>query len=54
MPPNFTVPGMKPDGTAKVIDHLQARLVTLIDLQLTLKHIHWNVVGPGVHRACTR
>ena len=52
MPPNFTVPGMKPDDAAKVIDHLQARLVTLIDLQLTLKHIHWNVVGPafiGVH-----
>jgi starvation-inducible DNA-binding protein len=27
-------------------------MVALIDLQLTLKHIHWNVVGPnfiGVH-----
>lgn len=22
------------------------RLVSLIDLGLTLKHIHWNVVGP--------
>ena len=25
---------------------LQQRLVALIDLELTLKHIHWNVVGP--------
>jgi starvation-inducible DNA-binding protein len=31
---------------------LEKRLVALIDLQLTLKHVHWNVVGPnfiGVH-----
>ena len=52
MPPNFTVPGMSQDDAVKVIDRLQGRLVTLIDLQLTLKHIHWNVVGPafiGVH-----
>ena len=26
---------------------LQQRLVALIDLGLTLKHIHWNVVGPN-------
>lgn len=26
---------------------LQDRLVSLLDLQLTLKHIHWNVVGPN-------
>lgn len=26
---------------------LQQRLVSLVDLRLTLKHIHWNVVGPG-------
>jgi len=41
------------DATAeKVRTHLQERLVALIDLQLTLKHVHWNVVGPnfiGVH-----
>ena len=52
MPPKFTVPGMSQDDAVKVIDLLQGRLVTLIDLQLTLKHIHWNVVGPafiGVH-----
>ena len=32
---------------------LQQRLVSLLDLALTLKHIHWNVVGPnfiGVHQ----
>ena len=35
------------DATAeKVRTHLQERLVALIDLQLTLKHVHWNVVGP--------
>jgi starvation-inducible DNA-binding protein len=31
---------------------LQQRLIALLDLGLTLKHIHWNVVGPnfiGVH-----
>ena len=46
MPPKFTVPGMSQDDADKVIDLLQGRLVTLTDLQLTLKHIHWNVVGP--------
>ena len=49
----FTVPGMKPDDGAAVAEVLQKRLITLIDLSLTLKHIHWNVVGPtfiGVHQ----
>ena len=49
----FTVPGMKPDDGAAVAEMLQDRLVTLIDLSLTLKHVHWNVVGPsfiGVHQ----
>lgn len=26
---------------------LQERLAALIDLSLTLKHVHWNVIGPG-------
>lgn len=43
----FTPVGIKSDDAAKVSDILQARLNGLIDLQLTLKHIHWNVVGPG-------
>jgi starvation-inducible DNA-binding protein len=26
---------------------LPGRLVSMLDLTLTLKHVHWNVVGPG-------
>jgi len=51
--PAYTVPGMKPDTAAEVIGLLQERLNALNDLALTLKHIHWNVIGPhfiGVHR----
>jgi starvation-inducible DNA-binding protein len=51
-PGRYTVPGMKQDDAARVAELLQQRLVSLTDLQLTLKHIHWNVVGPnfiGVH-----
>jgi starvation-inducible DNA-binding protein len=40
-----TVPGMDQDRTQAALDILQERLVALIDLHLTLKHIHWNVVG---------
>lgn len=43
---NFTVPGMKSAPAADVIGILEERMVATIDLQLTLKHIHWNVVGP--------
>jgi starvation-inducible DNA-binding protein len=48
----YTVPGMKSDAAGRVIKLLQARLNSLNDLALTLKHVHWNVVGPsfiGVH-----
>jgi len=48
----FTVPGLDQKKADQVAKRLQQRLVALIDLQLTLKHIHWNVVGPsfiGVH-----
>lgn len=35
-------------GTAEQISELlQERLLSMLDLGLTLKHIHWNVVGPG-------
>lgn len=47
-----TVPGMEHGTATGVIDDLQQLLVGYIDLSLTLKHIHWNVVGPnfiGVH-----
>ncbi len=52
MEKGFTVPGMPVESAEKVRDLLQERLVTMIDLELTLKHVHWNVVGPnfiGVH-----
>ncbi|WP_370326953.1 Dps family protein [Euzebya sp.] len=48
----WSVPGLDDSAAEKVRTQLQERLVALIDLQLTLKHIHWNVVGPnfiGVH-----
>jgi starvation-inducible DNA-binding protein len=44
--PNYTVPGIKNDTAAEIIAVLQQRLYALNDLALTLKHIHWNVVGP--------
>ena len=49
---HFTIPGLPQQASDKTVALLQERLVALIDLQLTLKHIHWNVVGPtfiGVH-----
>lgn len=42
---NFTVPGMNPSDANEVIDILDTRMASLIDLSLTLKHVHWNVVG---------
>jgi starvation-inducible DNA-binding protein len=48
----FTIPGMSEKDGAKVADLLQKQLSTYNDLHLTLKHVHWNVVGPnfiGVH-----
>ena len=49
---SFTVPGLSTKTGSNAAAILQERLVSLIDLKLTLKHIHWNVVGPtfiGVH-----
>src|ERR1700744_1340585 len=40
------VPGMKPGNAEQVNKVLQGRLNSLNDLALTLKHVHWNVVGP--------
>ena len=48
----FTVPGMTDKDGREVADLLQKQLSTYNDLHLTLKHVHWNVVGPnfiGVH-----
>lgn len=50
--PKFTVPGMTLKEGGEVAAVLQMRLHALNDLALTLKHVHWNVVGPhfiGVH-----
>jgi starvation-inducible DNA-binding protein len=46
-PGHYTVPGMKQDAAQRVAELLQQRLIALTDLHLTLKHIHWNVVGPN-------
>jgi len=43
--PKFTVPSLAPRAGAQVAQILQGRLHALNDLALTLKHIHWNVVG---------
>jgi starvation-inducible DNA-binding protein len=47
MATKYTVPGLEPAAATQVAETLQDRLNALIDLQLTLKHIHWNVVGPN-------
>jgi starvation-inducible DNA-binding protein len=43
---HYTTPGLSRDQAVKVIDLLQSRLHAMNDLHLTLKHVHWNVVGP--------
>src|SRR5947207_6906084 len=43
----YTVPGLKTDSAERVVKLLQDRLNSLNDLALTLKHVHWNVVGPN-------
>ncbi|HMG63319.1 MAG TPA: DNA starvation/stationary phase protection protein [Streptosporangiaceae bacterium] len=43
----YTVPGMKSDSAERVTALLQDRLNSVSDLALTLKHVHWNVVGPN-------
>ncbi|ROS30598.1 Dps family protein [Cellulomonas sp. PhB150] len=44
--PKYTVPSLTKEEGAEVARILQTRLDALNDLALTLKHIHWNVVGP--------
>ena len=48
----FTVPGLSLENGHQVAKALQDRLHALNDLQLTLKHVHWNVTGRdfiGIH-----
>jgi starvation-inducible DNA-binding protein len=42
----YGVPGQSQEAGAKIAGILQDRLNALTDLHLTLKHVHWNVVGP--------
>ena len=44
--PSYTSPRLSDRDARQVADLLQNRLASLIDLTMTLKHIHWNVVGP--------
>lgn len=49
---DYTVPGLATENGHEIAGLLQIRLHALNDLQLTLKHVHWNVTGPhfiGVH-----
>jgi len=43
---SYTIPSMDSAAATRVASTLQDRLNALTDLHLTLKHIHWNVVGP--------
>lgn len=43
--PKTTIAGLSVESSGDAIELLQDRLVSVLDLQLTLKHIHWNVVG---------
>lgn len=48
----FTLPGLSEKDGREIADLLQKLLSAYNDLHLTLKHVHWNVVGPnfiGVH-----
>lgn len=42
----YTTPGIDTADAERVVDLLQDRLFAANDLHLTLKHVHWNVVGP--------
>ena len=49
---SYTTPGITREDSITTIEILQHRLAAYNDLHLTLKHVHWNVVGPnfiGVH-----
>jgi len=46
-PTHSTVPGLDESVSSDLQPMLQERLTSILDLQLTLKHVHWNVVGPN-------
>jgi len=45
--PEYAPAGMSTGDAGEVTEILQSRLADLVDLSLTLKHVHWNVVGFG-------
>lgn len=49
---SYSIPGLSEKDCDELAGILQERLSAYNDLHLTLKHVHWNVVGPsfiGVH-----
>lgn len=44
---NFAPSGLGTDAARELNETLQSRLIGLVDLSSVLKHVHWNVVGPG-------
>ncbi len=44
---SYTTPGLTTEQSTRAIELLQYRLAAYNDLHLTLKHVHWNVVGPN-------
>lgn len=49
----YTAPGLGWEDAYQIVELLQSRLHACNGLHLTLKHVHWNVVGPqfiAVHK----
>ena len=46
----FTIPGLTVKQSERPTELLQRQLSTYNDLHLTLKHIHWNMLGPNFIR----
>lgn len=46
-PLHYSIPGIAEADAVRIIELLQLRLHACNDLHLTLKHVHWNVVGPN-------
>lgn len=44
---SYAPSGLTADQARQITPTLQDRLTGLLDMGLTLKHVHWNVVGPG-------
>jgi len=45
--PSFSPSGLSTETADEIVEVLQHRLVSLLDLSLVLKHVHWNVIGWG-------